>query len=486
MSNASLVARCTLIGLIALLGVFLSVGCYVRASEYPSPTASLQSLRELAAPADATLAPPIQSWTLKQGSRVLFVENHNLPMVDLKISFAAGSYYDGETPGLAAMTQGLFTVDSALKQADEIDRGFDRYGVTITYGMNAEQSYFTLRSLSAPQSLAPVMSLLTETLSQPSFSQENLARIKRTLHADLKLEDIIAQARALAKIRAELYPGQPLSRSSNGTHDSLQQMDATQVRAFYQRAYTAANAQIVIVGDLTPEQARTLTQTLADALPQGPALPPPQTFVTTANTGKTLHIEDSTNQTLLMMAQNALPNTHPDAMAIRVAHVVFNHVLNDQLREKHSVTYGVESDIEHALGTSAWIIHFNTPPQYSQKALEQVNALFAQFLKDGPTEEQLDSIKKYTRQALPQLMATNKNVLNELAIINRFSQTQDLTRKTADIQKITPAQIKAAMNRHMNANNWVTVTLGPRVAQQPLPDIIRGEDNSRPVCNSTN
>jgi zinc protease len=40
------------------------------------------------------------------------------------------------------------------------------------------------------------------------------------------------------------------------------------------------------------------------------------------------------------MMQNALPNQHPDAIAIRIANVVFSHVLNAQLREKYSVTYG--------------------------------------------------------------------------------------------------------------------------------------------------
>ena len=123
MSNATLIARCTLVCLFALSGIFLAAGCYVRAADIPGPTLALQSLRELKEPEGAPHAPLIQSWTLKQGSRVLFVENHNLPMVDVKISFAAGSYYDGETPGLATMTKSLFSVDSALKPAEEIARG---------------------------------------------------------------------------------------------------------------------------------------------------------------------------------------------------------------------------------------------------------------------------------------------------------------------------------------------------------------------------
>jgi predicted Zn-dependent peptidase len=43
---------------------------------------------------------------------------------------------------------------------------------------------------------------------------------------------------------------------------------------FYRRAYTAANAQIVIVGDLTLQQAQTLSRSLANALPAGPGTDP--------------------------------------------------------------------------------------------------------------------------------------------------------------------------------------------------------------------
>lgn len=127
-------------------------------------------------------------------------------------------------------------------------------------------------------------------------------------------------------------------------------IDTTQVRAFYRRAYTATNAQIVIVGDLSREQAQVLSQTLADALPSGPALPVSGALVASTNTGTTLHLQESTTQTLLMMGHNSLPDHHPDALAVRISNVIFNQILNKQLRELHSVTYGVLSGYQSRQG----------------------------------------------------------------------------------------------------------------------------------------
>ena len=108
------------------------------------------------------------------------------------------------------------------------------------------------------------------------------------------------------------------------------------------------------------------------------------------------------------------------------------------------------------------------------------------YLADQLSEEQLDTIKQYLRQALPQLMATNKNLLNELGIINRFDQALDFTLKTAEIQKMTPQQITAAMKRHLDADSWVSLTLGPSVEQRPLPDIVTGTPDTGQTCTSTN
>jgi zinc protease len=87
------------------------------------------------------------------------------------------------------------------------------------------------------------------------------------------------------------------------------------------------------------------------------------------------------------------------------------------------------------------------------EALAHAKTLFEQFLKDGPTRRAVGQHQKYLRQALPQLIATNRNLLNELGIINRFDQALDFTYKITEIQKMTAAQIKAAMKRHMNADS---------------------------------
>lgn len=473
-------------GCFALLLAALSITGQVRAEQVHAPTTPLQSMLELPESEPTTVLPTIKAWKLRQNTKVLFVENHALPMIDVLITFAAGSNQDGNSPGLAAAVLSMFNEGSALKDANTQAKAFDALGVNTGNGIRRGQSYFTLRSLSASGVREPALQLFTEMLAKPGFTADGLRRTKNELTTLLKQQDEDPYFRALQLIYNELYPGQSLTRSMYGTVENIERIDDAQLRDFYRRAYTAANAQIVIVGDLSLVQAQILSRTLADALPVGPALADPPPIHSSVNTVKTHHLENDSTNSLLMLAQNALPNQHPDAAAIRAGNLIFSHILNEQLREKYSVTYGVLSEPPLAKSASPWIISVNTPPRYSLSAATQIKTLFARFLEDGPTKKELDTIKQHALRALPQLTASNLAIQNELALISYFNQPLSFSYETEKMQTITREQIKAAMNRHFSVDGWVSVTVGPNVEQHPLPEITRPGAVTDHICQSTN
>ena len=69
-------------------------------------------------PAFAQAGVNIQNWVAPSGARVYFVESHDLPIVDLRIDFAAGTAYDpADKAGLAAFTRSL--LDAGAGTLDE-------------------------------------------------------------------------------------------------------------------------------------------------------------------------------------------------------------------------------------------------------------------------------------------------------------------------------------------------------------------------------
>jgi zinc protease len=86
---------------------------------------------------------------------VLFVEAHELPMFDLRLTFAAGSSQDGNTPGLATLTNAMLNEGVAGKDVTAIAEGFEGLGADFGNGSYRDMAVASLRSLSAADKREP-------------------------------------------------------------------------------------------------------------------------------------------------------------------------------------------------------------------------------------------------------------------------------------------------------------------------------------------
>ncbi|HED19789.1 MAG TPA: insulinase family protein, partial [Gammaproteobacteria bacterium] len=85
--------------------------------------------------------PDIQSWKTGKGAKVLFVEAHELPMVDVRIVFDAGSARDAKQPGVASLTNALLDQGAAGLNADQIAQGFERLGSDLGGGSARDMAW---------------------------------------------------------------------------------------------------------------------------------------------------------------------------------------------------------------------------------------------------------------------------------------------------------------------------------------------------------
>jgi zinc protease len=101
-----------------------------------------------ASAADATL--PIQQWQTTSGARVLFVETHDLPMLDLAVDFPAGASRDAaDKSGAASMTLGLMRSGAAQFGEDEISERLANIGADMSGRFDMDRAGYGLRTLSS-------------------------------------------------------------------------------------------------------------------------------------------------------------------------------------------------------------------------------------------------------------------------------------------------------------------------------------------------
>ena len=367
----SLVSR-SLCGLLALA---LLAGC---ASGTEPRLASLAALKD-EAPARRDL--DIQQWRTAEGAKVLFVEARELPMFDLRLTFAAGSSQDRGVQGLALLTNAMLNEGVRGKDADAIAAGFESLGAQFGNGAYRDMAVASLRSLSDAQRREPALDLFAEVVGKPSFPNDALARIRNQILSSIEFNKKNPGKLASQALFEQLYGAHPYAHPSEGTARSLNAIRQAQLRDFHRRAYTANNAVIALVGDLSRSEAEAIAAQVSRALPKGPALT--RTVDPVAPKPGLRHVEFPSNQTHLQIAQLGIARGNPDYAALYLGNQVlggggFGSRLMEEVREKRGLTYGIYSGFSPMQTRGPFMISMQTRADYSEGSLALIKDLVRQ------------------------------------------------------------------------------------------------------------
>lgn len=419
--------------------------------------------------AQAQAALQIQSWSLPNGARVLFVENHAIPMLDLSVEFDAGSRRDpADKSGLAELTNALLTRGvaangemPALTEAQILD-GFADVAAQRGGGAAMDRAGVTLRILSSVTERDAGVSLLARTLAQPSFPAELLARdqartIAQVKEAQTKAEDIASKA-----FMASLYGAHPYARQA--TEESINAITREDLVSFHRNHYVANRAVIAMIGDLTRAQADQIAQRLTQQLPQGAALPAlPEVVIGSASEQRIAH---PASQSHILIGMPALVRGDPDFFALTVGNYIlggggFVSRLTNEVREKRALTYSVYSYFSPLAQQGPFQIGLQTKQEQTDEALGIVRQTLATYLQNGPTTAELKAAKDNLVGGFALRIDNNRKILDNLAVIAYYKLPLDyLDTWTANVSKVTVAQIHDAFKRKIALDKLTTIVVG--------------------------
>ena len=436
-------------------------------------TGTLQSLAELDDQEPARRALNIQTWRTTEGAKVLFVAAPELPMFDLRVTFAAGSSHDDQQLGVAMLTNAMLNEGIAGKDVTQIAEGFENLGAEFGNGAYRDMAVVSLRSLSAPEQRTPALALFSEVIGRPTFPEESLARIQNQLLAGFEQQKQNPGKLASLALFEHLYGSHPYAHASEGNAQSIPAIDSTALRAFHARAYSAGNAVIALVGDLSRSEAEAIAKQVSNALPQGPAI----ANLVQAEPPKAArqHIEFPSAQTTLMLAQLGIDRQDPDYPALYLGNQIlggggFGTRLMEEVREKRGLTYGVYSGFSPMQARGPFMINLQTRAELSEGTLQLVQDILRQYLAEGPTQQELDNAKREAAGSFPMSTASNADIVGQLGAIGFYDlplpQLEDFM---AQVQAQTVDSVKAALQKHLSAEDLLIVSAGPTVAQEALP-----------------
>lgn len=408
----------------------------------------------------------IQHWTTIKGMPVYFVRTPNLPMFDLQITFDAGSARDGDQNGLASLTNMLLSEGTMQLDADMVAQQFEEVGAEFSVASYRDMATVSIRSLNQADIVTSVLNTLVQVISKPAFLEAGFKREQTQLLMSLKYEAQRPDKLAQKLFFSRLYPDHPYANWESGQAQTVQKLTSADVKAFYKKYYVANNAMITIVGALTFEQARSMAEKISDALETGEraaALPVVNDLVQATTPEK---VRFPSEQTHIMVGSPGMKRDDPDFFTLLVG----NHILGgnstvtrifNEIRHKRGLAYDAHSYFMPMRERGPFIIGLQTKTDQTQEAFKILQSTVKDFVKKGPTIQEVEDAKLNIIGGYPLLFDSNKAIAANLTILGFYNLPLnyfDTYKK--NIEKVSPSSVQEAFNRRIHPDKMVVVMVG--------------------------
>lgn len=414
--------------------------------------------------------------------RSLFVAAQDLPIVDIQLTFNAGSAQDEVLGkglfGMANMAARLMPEGTDQYTAKQLSNAFDTLGAK--FNVNAYRDMFTvrLRVLSDPQKLEPALALFLHTINHANFNQSGLNLVLSNTKVGQK--QVQENPNRLMNIRfyRALYGQHPYAEPSVGTQSSIQKISPSMLQQFRDQLLVAQNANIAITGNLNAERATHISERISQSLKQGrKAFEMSEPFEPADFNLQ--HIVHTSSQAHVTMGHLSIRRNEPDRIALEVANRIFgggsfNSLLSKELRVKRGYTYNASSSISSMLSRGVFSLSYSTQQEQLLDSIHIAHQSLVNFLKQPISKSQLDENKEGMLRAFPMTLSSNANINAQIASIGFYGLPSDyLNQYQQQLNRLSTTDIERAIKKHLHADKLTIVIVSKELDQALLKNILQ-------------
>ncbi len=213
---------------------------------------------------------------LSNGMRLIVKRNPSSPSLSIVAMGLGGSRLEPSSQaGVANLAAKMLTRGTTKRNAEEIASTVDALGGQMS-GFGGYNSW-GVQSQWLARDWRRGLSLVTESILNPTFPADELARAKDQTIAGIREEDDDPNGAASLLLRKTFYGSHPYSRSSLGTPESVQKLSRRDVLSFWKSIARPQDTVLAVYGDVDPKQVAAAVEFSfrdwknAGALPSAPA-----------------------------------------------------------------------------------------------------------------------------------------------------------------------------------------------------------------------
>ena len=405
----------------------------------------------------------IQHWESNNEARIYFIENHDLPIVDINVDFRAGSVKDTKKKsGLASLTNHMMVLGSGGVNEEDLANQFIDLGAQLNSSFDQDKSGFSVRTLTEKRSEA--IDLLTLVLHKPNFDKDILEREKKRYIASISQSETMPGSIASKAFNKALYGEHPYGLSSSGEVETIRKISKKDLNNFYKNNYFSNELSIVIVGDISRKEAEELGNKISSGFTQS-KIASPIPLVKEVK-GQDIRISHPAKQAHLYYGAPIIKRGDPDFLALYLGNYIlggggFVSRLTQVIREDRGLAYSVYSYFMPYIEKGPFQIGVQTKKNQVGQAKKLIDKTVAEFIKNGPKSQELKRAKDFMIGSFPLKLDSNKSILEYVSMMAFYKYPLDyLNTFTDKIDKISAEEIKSAFQRRVDMSKFSTVIVG--------------------------
>jgi zinc protease len=383
----------------------------------------------------ALALPELQHMTLSNGLQVALAERSGVPQVEFRLIAGAGYATDPpDLPGRASMAEALRTRGTPDRDAIAISEAADALGADLSTQVTRDHAIIGLSAVRP--FLAGSLALFSEVLREPTFPEEELARMKRRREAAIAQEKAQPSGLVSRHLATLLYgEGHPYAQppSGTGTPESLAVMTRADLQAYQREHIRPDNARLLVTGDIDLATLRPLLERHFGDWQMPATAPPdaPDLSVTERDKGRVFLIDrPGATQSYIAAARIAPPSGDARDVGFDLVNEVlggkFTARLNQALRVERGWSYGFGSALPEALGPRPFYVYGAVQTDRTADAAAVIRDELAAIRGERPpSPEELDEAARSLTLSLPGEHQTLSQITATLAELLRLDLPED-------------------------------------------------------------
>lgn len=427
-------------------------------------------------PTPALLLPAIDTARLDNGLTVLVARSAEVPLVSARLVIGGGARVEGAAPGLVAFTADMLDEGVVGRDAFAFAEAVDFLGARLSSGAGWEQVILTLNG--PKRTFADAMALLADAVLHPVFAEADVTRQRELQLAQLTQERDNPDAVADRVFARNVFPAwHPYHVALGGDSASVARFDSATVRHTWNRLADPRRATLVLTGDITLAEARTLAARYfaawtAPATPARKAAAAALAAPPRPATRLILVDKPGAAQSVIRIGAPGVSRSSPDYAAITLMNTVlggsFSARVNDILREQRGYTYGARTGFEWSPVPGAFEASTSVRTDVTDSSVAILFREFTRLRDEVVLEAELERARNYLVLGSAGDFETAGQLgtaIVEALLFERSVAT--ISQELGAITRLTPEDVQRVARRHLDPAALTVVIVGDIATVRP-------------------